>query len=142
MKRTPQLRRLGTEIAAYIGTDCRLYWYRGRLYWHRLLPLFGTDCRLYWYRGRLCLCWYRGRLYWYRLLPKLVQSPPLLVQIAASVGTEAASIGTDCRLYWYRGVTVLLPGWVIWKYWNCPCKFFSLGSWLVFALSTPIPLLT
>ncbi len=20
-----------------------------------------------------------------------------------------------CRLYWYRGVTVLLPGWVIWK---------------------------
>jgi hypothetical protein len=40
------------------------------------------------------------------------------------------------RLYWYRGVTVLLPGWVIWKYWNCPCKFFSLGSWLVSALST------
>ncbi len=29
--------------------------------------------------------------------------------------TEAASIGTDSRLYWYRGVTVLLPGWVIWK---------------------------
>ncbi len=43
------------------------------------------------------------------------------------------------RLYWYycRGVTVLLPGWVIWKYWNYPCKFFSLGSWLVSALSTP-----
>jgi hypothetical protein len=41
------------------------------------------------------------------------------------------------RLYWYRGVTVLLPGWVIWKNWNYPCKFFSLGSWLVSALSTP-----
>jgi hypothetical protein len=25
----------------------------------------------------------------------------------------ACSIGS--RLYWYRGVTVLLPGWVIWK---------------------------
>ncbi len=37
----------------------------------------------------------------------------------------------------YRGVTVLLPGWVIRKYWNYPCKFFSLGSWLVSALSTP-----
>ncbi len=47
-------------------------------------------------------------------------------EVAASIGTEvAASIGTrgcrlywyrDCRLYWYRGVTVLLPGWVIWKY--------------------------
>jgi hypothetical protein len=42
-----------------------------------------------------------------------------------------------CRLYWYRGVTVLLPGWVIWNYWNYPCKFFSLDSWLVSALSTP-----
>jgi hypothetical protein len=41
------------------------------------------------------------------------------------------------RLCWYRGVTVLLPGWVIWKYWDCPWKFFSLGSWLVSALSTP-----
>jgi hypothetical protein len=40
-------------------------------------------------------------------------------------------------LYWYRGVTALLPGWVIWKYWNCPCKFLSFGSWLVSALSTP-----
>ncbi len=40
-------------------------------------------------------------------------------------------------LYWYRGLTILQPGWVIWKYWNCPCKFFSLGSWLVSALSTP-----
>ena len=39
-------------------------------------------------------------------------------------------------LCWYRGVKVLLPVWVIWKYWNCPCKFFSLGSWLVSALST------
>ncbi len=36
-------------------------------------------------------------------------------------------------LYWNRGVTVLLPGWVIWKYWNRPSKFFSLGSWLVYA---------
>ncbi len=36
-----------------------------------------------------------------------------------------------------QSVTVLLPGWVIWKYWNCPCKFFSLGSWLVSTLSTP-----
>jgi hypothetical protein len=45
--------------------------------------------------------------------------------------------GSNSRLYWYRGVTVLLPGWVIWKYWNCPCKFFSMGSWLVSALSTP-----
>ncbi len=35
------------------------------------------------------------------------------------------------------GLTVLLPGWVIWKYWNCPCKFFSLGSWLVSSLSAP-----
>ncbi len=33
-----------------------------------------------------------------------------------------------CRLYWYRGVTILLPGWVIWKYWNWPSKFFSMGS--------------
>ncbi len=41
------------------------------------------------------------------------------------------------RLYWYRSVTVLLPGWVILMYWNCPSKFFSLGSWLVSALSTP-----
>jgi hypothetical protein len=41
------------------------------------------------------------------------------------------------RLYWYRGVTVLLPGWVIWKYWNYPCTFFSLTSWLVSALSPP-----
>ncbi len=63
--------------------------------------------------------------YWYK--------PPLLVH---------------CRRYWYRGVTVIMPGWVIWKYWNCPCKFFSLGSWLVFALPHPIgekdtiPLLT
>ncbi len=32
---------------------------------------------------------------------------------------------------------VLLSGWAIWKYWNCPWKFFSLGSWLVSALSTP-----
>ncbi len=32
--------------------------------------------------------------------PLLVQLPPLLVH---------------CRFYWYRGVTVLLPGWVIWK---------------------------
>ncbi len=46
-------------------------------------------------------------------------------------------LDNPCRLYWYRGVTVLLPGWVIWKYWNCPRKFFSLGSWLVSALSTP-----
>ncbi len=28
-------------------------------------------------------------------------------------------------------------GWVIWKYWNCPFKFFYLGSWLLSALSTP-----
>ncbi len=27
----------------------------------------------------------------------------------------SSSIGIS-RLYWYRGVTVLLPGWVIWKY--------------------------
>ncbi len=67
--------------------------------------------RLYWYISRLD--WY-SRFYWY---------------LAASIGTS--------RLYWYRGVTVLLPGWVIWKYWSCPCKFFSLGSWLVSALSTP-----
>ena len=45
--------------------------------------------------------------------------------------------GWISRPSWYRGVTVLLPGWVIWKYWNCPCKFFSMGSWLVSALSTP-----
>jgi hypothetical protein len=32
------------------------------------------------------------------------------------------------RLYWYRGVTVLLSGWVI----------SSLGGWLVSALSIPI----
>jgi hypothetical protein len=25
-------------------------------------------------------------------------------------------IDKSSRLYWYRGVTVLLPGWVIWKY--------------------------
>ena len=54
---------------------------------------------------------------------------------AVSIGT-AASIGTGI-LYWYRGVTVLLPGGVIWKYWNCPSKFFSFGSWLVSALSIP-----
>jgi hypothetical protein len=40
-----------------------------------------------------------------------------------------------CRLYWFRGVTVPLPGWVIWKYWNCPCKFFC--NWIVSALSSP-----
>ncbi len=45
--------------------------------------------------------------------------------------------GWISRLYWYRDVTVLMPSWVIWKYWNCPCRFFSLGSWLVSALSTP-----
>ncbi len=28
-------------------------------------------------------------------------------------------------------------GWAIWKYWKCPCKFFSFGSCLVSALSTP-----
>jgi hypothetical protein len=39
-------------------------------------------------------------------------------------------------LYWYRGVTVLLYG-IIWKYWNCPCKFFSLGSLLMSTLSIP-----
>jgi hypothetical protein len=51
---------------------------------------------------------------------------------------KPAQIGQQhCRLYCYRGVAVLLPGWVIWKYWNCPCKFFSLGNWLVSALSTP-----
>ncbi len=38
---------------------------------------------------------------------------PLLVQITASIGTEH-------RLYWYRGVTVLQPGWVIYVF--CPCK--------------------
>jgi hypothetical protein len=27
----------------------------------------------------------------------------------------AASIGTESRLCWYKGVTVHLPGWVIWK---------------------------
>ncbi len=44
----------------------------------------------------------------------------------------------DCRLYRYRGVTVLRPGWVIWKYWTCPCTFFSLGQLaIVSALSTP-----
>ncbi len=41
-------------------------------------------------------------------------------------------------LHKYRGVTaILLSGWVIWKYWNCPWKFFSLGSWLVSELSAP-----
>ncbi len=40
----------------------------------------------------------------------------------------------DASIGWYRGVTVPVPGWVIWKYWNCPSKFFSLGIWL---LSTP-----
>jgi hypothetical protein len=38
---------------------------------------------------------------------------------------------------WYIDVTVLLPGWVIWKYWNCPCKFFSLSSGLASSLLTP-----
>jgi hypothetical protein len=38
------------------------------------------------------------------------------------------------RLYWFS-VKVLLPGWVIWKYWNCPCKFFCM--WIESALSTP-----
>ena len=31
------------------------------------------------------------------------------------------------RLYWHRGVTVLLPGWVIWKYWNCSCECNNAG---------------
>jgi hypothetical protein len=49
-------------------------------------------------------------------------------KFASCLGLKCAN---TCRLYWYRGVTVLLPGWVIWKYGNCPCKFFSsLGSWL------------
>jgi hypothetical protein len=34
-----------------------------------------------------------------------------LIPFQIYIGT----IGTS-RLYWYRGVTVLLPGWVIWKY--------------------------
>jgi hypothetical protein len=47
------------------------------------------------------------------------------------------------RLYWnlppplVQRCSVLLPGWVIWKYLNYPCKFFSLGSWLVSVQSTP-----
>ncbi len=51
--------------------------------------------------------------------PLLVQHPPLLVQRCDAT------------------TSVLLPGWVILMHWNCPCKFFSLGSWLMSALSTP-----
>jgi hypothetical protein len=36
----------------------------------------------------------------YESTRKIKKEPPLLVH---------------SRLYWYRGVTVLLPGWVIWK---------------------------
>ncbi len=47
--------------------------------------------------------------------------------------------------YWYKpsllvqrcNGSTILPGWVIWKHWNCPWKVFSLGSCLVSALSTP-----
>jgi hypothetical protein len=42
---------------------------------------------------------FRRRIYWYRAV-SIGTEPPLLVQI---------------RLCWYRGVTVLLPGKVIWK---------------------------
>jgi hypothetical protein len=52
--------------------------------------------RLYWYVPPLLV---QSRLYWYR---------------AASIGTEPPLL-VPCLLYWYRGVTVLLPGWVIWK---------------------------
>ncbi len=31
-----------------------------------------------------------------------------------------AGDSTVLKIIRYRGVTVLLPGWVIWKYWNCP----------------------
>ncbi len=43
----------------------------------------------------------------------------ILFKIAGTSNTSmyvAASIATVSRLYWYRGGTVLLPGWVIWKY--------------------------
>jgi hypothetical protein len=99
--------------------------------------------RLYWYRQPSRLCWYKqpsllvqraasigsdSRLCWFR-------QPPLLVQTAAFIGSDsrlylfgqppllvqtAATIGTDSCLYWcrqpplyYRGVTVLLLGWVV-----------------------------
>jgi hypothetical protein len=78
-------------------------------------------------------------------LPPLVQRPYYWYRDrgteATTISTEAATIGTEkhrplvqrssfycyrteaasidqyfCRLYWYRGVNVLLPGWVIfWK---------------------------
>ncbi len=38
------------------------------------------------------------------------------------------------RLYWYRGVTVLLPGWVIRKYWNFPPQ----GIFLYILLMEPL----
>ncbi len=40
------------------------------------------------------------------------------------------------RLHWYGGVTVLLPGWVIWKYYEMCLKKSSMGSEPVSALSS------
>ncbi len=48
----------------------------------------------------------RRRIYWFR---------------AASIGTEPPLL-VQSRLYWYRGVTVLLPGKVIWKWMGFTCK--------------------
>jgi hypothetical protein len=71
------------------------------------------------------------RLYWYRGLPPLLvqRLPPLLVQRLSFYWYRG------CCLYWYRGTTAGLGYLEV--YWNCPCKFFSLGGWLVSALSTP-----
>ncbi len=44
-----------------------------------------------------------------------------------------------CRLYWYRGVMVLLPGWLIWKFLELSTKSLLLGQLasVLSALSTP-----
>ncbi len=44
--------------------------------------------------------------YIYKYIHSYIYKPPLLVQPALLVHS---------RLYWYRGITVLMPGWVIWK---------------------------
>ncbi len=132
----PQLAHLAASIGAQLP----------------LLVLSRLYCCLYWY---LAASIGTSRLYWYTATSIGTQPPLKNGSLAASIGRSRHYWYSSrlcwyfSRLYWYRGVTVLLPGWVIWKYWNCPCKFFFLGSWQVSSLchltmgeKDTIPLLT
>ncbi len=132
---------IGTDsLAASVGTNSRLYWYRQRPLLVQTAASIGTDSRLYWIRQPPLMVQTAASnctdscLYWFR-------QPPLLVQTAASIGSDSSLFGSDSRLYWYRGVTVLLPGWT-------SMQISPSGGWLVSALSITIrekgtiPLLT